>query len=189
LREWLKRIGTHALAVAVGLAVGYFLGMRGVPDKVTEHVRTAAAVQVETRQATQAATQVDTQAVRQRATRARTRTERKPDGTVITVRTVATADRIDTRAQLEHSERADLQSAKVQRFTSETLTVRESRRDWRVSLLVGAELAIAADPIGDVAYGLHAERRIIGPVWGGAWALGVGPARSWFAGLSVGVEF
>lgn len=56
------------------------------------------------------------------------------------------------------------------------------KAQWLVGPMVG--LGLDLKPV----YGAHVERRIVGPVWAGAWGLG-GPAGFTAAGVSVSLEF
>jgi hypothetical protein len=67
-------------------------------------------------------------------------------------------------------------------YRDRSVTVERSRPDWRVGALVGV------DPFhqlsGSLLYGGHVERRVLGPVWLGAWGL-----SSRAVGLSLSFEF
>ncbi len=71
-------------------------------------------------------------------------------------------------------------------FKSATKEVTNAKPQWRVNLLAGVETFNLKAPqlLGPVALGVQVERRLIGPVWIGAFGLSSGSA-----GLSVGVEF
>jgi len=63
----------------------------------------------------------------------------------------------------------------------------DSRPRWHASLLAGADLAPAWQPIagaGPLTLGAHVEYRPVGPLWVGAWVLHTGAA-----GVSMGIEF
>jgi hypothetical protein len=66
--------------------------------------------------------------------------------------------------------------------------VREKRVDaplnWHVSALVGASVNLKPLGMGPLRYGASVERRVLGPVWVGAWGLSSGEG-----GVSLGVVF
>lgn len=193
-----RKLLPYALAALGGLASGVFLGRCGPsPAEITEKTSTDATTHVERTEDVKASERIESEkkVAKHVTTKARTVTEKKPDGSTTTTRTVVrdehtgenTTEKRDTDTVRKDTLKGD------ESVHKDTLKVTTFKRDWRVSALVGAELVNpithAGSPIGSVAYGLHAERRIIGPIWGGVWGLGVGPARIWYAGFSLGVEF
>jgi hypothetical protein len=102
----------------------------------------------------------------------------KPDGT----RVEREVERTETKAT-EHAqaEAARASTAEGQRVAERTVTPRQPQ--WRAGVLVGAQLRL--DPLGvSPAVGAHVERRLLGPLWLGAWGLHTGSA-----GLSLSLEF
>lgn len=99
-----------------------------------------------------------------KTTKTRTKTTKKPDGTVIN-------DVTETRSD------TDTKSAGVS--TGSTLTAPAPR--WNVSLMGGASLNLK--PAG----GAHVTYRVAGPFTVGAWGLG-GPGIA-AGGVSLGVQF
>jgi hypothetical protein len=155
---------SHAIVSLVSLAVGgasaWYLRPPVVEtrteykDRVVEVVKTIRE-------------QVKTQTRRQ----VKTRTEEKPDGTKITVRTeTGTETKTETDTRSDGQKTASTEKVSVDRYWSP---------DWSVRGLAGVDLRSKA-----FTYGAAVERRVVGPVWLGAWALSSG-----VVGASVGVTF
>lgn len=102
-----------------------------------------------------------------------------PDGTrVVSTKLREVFDAVASQqteiVQAKQTERVFLQDER------HTKTVERSAPDWRVGGLVGVTLQPALRPV----YGLHVERRILGPVSLGAWGLSSG-----VIGASLSAEF
>ena len=113
----------------------------------------------------------------------RTRTEKRPDGTVVTVQTAQQGAATDAAAESKTTEVVH----DVQYKTVEVIRYRETRSgpDWLLSARVGSGL----DDLRP-SYGVEAQRRILGPIWAGAWLQGTALRRDALAGgVSVGVGF
>lgn len=91
--------------------------------------------------------------------------EKKPDGT-----TTTTTDERESTKTAERTETTERTDRKV-----ETKPVQPQ---WRASALVGVTPQLV--PV----YGAVVERRIVGPVHAGVWAIG---GATWAGGVSVGV--
>lgn len=90
---------------------------------------------------------------------------KNPDGTVTTERVITDKTQIDSK-----KETTEKQSS----------IVSNKKADWKVSASVGAESLKFTQPV----YGLHVERRILGPFFIGAY----GMTNSNY-GVSIGMEF
>lgn len=110
--------------------------------------------------------------VAKRDRRSKTTTTTKPDGSSTTV--TESHEREDTRTETARDTTAETATETERHAKEET---RVSEPDWRVGGMVGLS------GVGTV-YGGSIERRILGPVWLGAWGLSSGAF-----GVSVGVEF
>lgn len=182
------RLGPLALVALVALGVGYWLGVRRAPARIEEKSHTEDKRQIslvgDTKVAEKIGEKTDKKVRREHVAV-------RPDGTVSSV-TVTTSDTTKDR-QEDRQQSSTMKVDETRSLTLDKLTIKTSQRDWRVSALVGGSLVNPltnnGNPFGRIAYGLHAERRVIGPVWIGLWGLGVGDARTWYAGASLGVEF
>lgn len=178
------------LAVAVlCLGLGYFAGARGRPVHVEEKSHVEEKTHVEKTEEVKAAEKVVEVKRRVRVVKRETY---RPDGTVAT-RTTSTTGDVTKTVGTSNVDTAKSETSDNLR-TVTTAKITDYRPNWRVSALVGAELQNPfrpqlRSPFGDIAYGVHTERRIIGPFWGGLWVLGVGPAKAWYGGASLGFEF
>lgn len=104
---------------------------------------------------------------------------RRADGSSVTTVDVASASEVNL--QLGQTVAADLshvQDVTAKRETSLVQTPAAPPR-WRVEGLVGLELH-GLQPV----YGGQVSRRVLGPLWAGAWGLSSG-----VGGVSVGVEW
>jgi hypothetical protein len=98
----------------------------------------------------------------------KTKTTKKPDGTVVTEETVRDAQ---TDTAITKDKTADTKTATTQI---------PLRNDWMVSVLGGTEAKLPLQPV----FGGHVQRRILGPIYVGAWGLSNGSL-----GLSLGGSF
>lgn len=97
-----------------------------------------------------------------------------PDGTV--------REREVEREDTKVAERTDAKTDTTTEGKGErVVTVTPRAPDWKAGFLVGAP--VLSSPLIPVI-GLHAERRILGPLWAGVWVLQPGSL-----GLSLSMEF
>lgn len=173
---------TYALCAAAGFALlggAFAAGRYTTPTRVeTETVEVVKEVRVAY------TVYRTTEAVAERRNvRETTHTERRPDGTEVSVRETVDLTHIDTARTAEGESVARTETAR----TTDIRTVTEYRRpDWRLTALVGVQLRIAPSTslFGPVVYGGQLERRIVGPVYLGAWGLSSG-----VAGASLSLAF
>lgn len=91
-----------------------------------------------------------------------------------------------TKADATVTANASKDTARASDSARESVSVTTNRPGWRVGILAGAALQQPLLPIaGPLTLGVHAERRIIGGVWIGAWTL----PQSGAVGASVALEF
>jgi hypothetical protein len=176
--QWPERPKLQA-ALAVGAAVllfggGMYAGSRVAPTRVQTRdvervvyrdrtVSVAVAAKTETRAETR-------HTVRTRVTR--------PDGT--------REERTETTRGVDVERREATASAQtVERerlvYRDREVKVERARPDWRAGALVGVD---PFHPLSGFVYGATVERRVLGPVWLGAWGL-----SSRAVGLSLSLEF
>jgi hypothetical protein len=170
------------LAVAALLAL---VGSFGVgrysraPSVVTKDV-----VRVEIRDVIKTQVVHDVQTVHDTETKLRTvtRWQTTPGGVTTVVQEVAR----DTQAETKRADHIDAKQDRETQQTSVTVHTVDARPTWSVSLMPGAQLAgaRAVDLYGPLVLGVAIERRILGPVWLGAWG-----STSGAAGLSLRGEF
>lgn len=76
---------------------------------------------------------------------------------------------------------ASTETKAIDRTASKTVT--SDRPQWHVGILAGGSLTTPLLSIaGPLTLGVHAERRIAGPFWGGVWALSSGQAGASLSG-------
>jgi hypothetical protein len=174
-----RGVGAAVLGALAFAAGGFLVGRSYGPERVVHEetvLREAASVTY--------TTIVTTVAVRERRNvRRATTVVRQPDGTTTRTRTEVDLTQVDTDSRTGEA------SATSQTSTEQSTlrTVTENRKDWRVGALVGTQLSLNAErglSVGPVVYGAHAERRIAGPFFFGAWGLSNGSL-----GLSLSAEF
>lgn len=169
------------LVAAVALAAGFLLGRSSAPARVEvrEVERVRVQLQERTATASAAASASDTRAARD-VERVRVV---KSDGTRIErTRVRARVEQHQAHAE-QHQAHAEVQLQ--QESARERVSVTTSQRpSWRAGALVGLQLRELRLPPGPLLYGAHVERRVLGPLWLGAWGLSSGAA-----GLSLSAEF
>lgn len=157
----LKRILVYLSGSLSLLALGFVLGRYATPPRTvtkTEYVDKIKVVKVKVRA-------VDTTKV--------TKTTKDPNGTEHTETTEHTTSHTETDTTRNESDR------------SKATTSTGYQPQWRVGALGGALIRPGSTPTWLV--GPQVERRIVGPVWLGAWGLG-GPGGG-AVGASLTVEF
>jgi hypothetical protein len=169
------------LVAAVALAAGFLLGRTSAPERV--ELQQVERVRVEWREReTSAAVSVGTQS---KATRREVRRSRvtTPDGTV---REREVEREVDEQHQAHAEQRLQLRDASGTAEAHRELrqVTSTARSTWRAGALVGLQLQALKVPPGPLVYGAHVERRVLGPLWLGAWGL-----SSRTAGLSLSAEF
>lgn len=148
------------VVVAVLCGVAFALGRWGQPARI-ETVEVETVRYVETVRTLVRTERVEAKHVHREETRA-------PDGTVRVVE--------DSRSHVAENTHATSDTARAGSIdTARQSVTTNDRPDWHVSALVG---------LPGPVYGAHVQRRILGPVSVGAWAL-----TSKAAGVSLGVEF
>lgn len=172
--HWFVYAAAGALLFCLGGAVGSIARKPDVKtvehvvyqDRVVEHtVTVAAAAKVETKRVVVYRDRV--------ITKDGTTTEHEVETDDTTARETASAT---TTHDTDRTTAVDRTASK---------TVSSDRPQWHVGILAGGSLTSPLLPIaGPLVLGVHAERRIAGPVWAGIWALSGGSA-----GASVTLEF
>jgi hypothetical protein len=167
-------------AALAALVAGFLTGRYSrSPQVVTKDV-----VRVETRDVVKTQVVHDVQTVHDVEIKLRTvtRWQTSPGGVTTVVQEVAR----DTQAETKRATHVD---AKQDRDTQQTvveLHTADARPSWSVAVLPGIQFAgaRAVDLYGPAVVGVAIERRILGPVWLGAWG-----STSGAAGLSLRGEF
>jgi hypothetical protein len=164
----------HWLAVVAGVAVlAAALGRYSAPVH-TETVERVKVVEVEKQvvaiQERVRVERVEVESAARQVHRQET-TTRAPDGTVTRQRTVdenteqhrasSTAGAVDSSTHVETTHSASTEGERRQ-------VVDVPRADWRVGVLAGVDTGLRP------TWGALVERRLLGPVSLGAWALGIG---------------
>lgn len=167
--------GAAALALIVAFAAGRFTAAK--PDvKTVEHV-VAQKVEVKAEQKVE---QKDTHTA-QTVIVYRDRVVHT-DGTVENKSQTVTTTGTDTHVT-EHDATTDTTHAAT--TSDRNQTVSSYRPEWHVGVLAGFEpLHMSPQLAGPFALGAQVERRVLGPIWLGAWGMSSG-----MAGVSVSVEF
>jgi hypothetical protein len=180
--------------VAVGVAIGWFVKPEPPIQEKIKVVEVTKEVVVTHEQVRVEVVHVKDSQVVERWHREKTE-ERKPDGTV-TQKEVEDKN-IDT---IVHDKENSTQ-VKVVEVTKEVVVNHDVfiertpvLKDWHVGALVGVMPRFDSPAETPVLVGVEAERRIIGPVWAGAWVMAGSPI-SHFAvtnatfGIKAGFEF
>lgn len=184
-RRWLYVALSVVLALGVGVAFGRFF----LPPRV--EVRTD---ETAVRKLAEARAEVEVLTHRLVAA------EKKEVRRVVVTRWLKSGEVERTEREHETTERETEEVTEAERLEENTKTVEEetkrstvsisdARANWRVGLLGGSSLTLnpVEAPLGNWHVGMYAERRLVGPVWGGAW--GHSNGRDWYAGVSLGMEF
>ncbi len=109
----------------------------------------------------------------------------KPDGTTVTKETTDLhVNKKETDVQVKYVDRVVEKTVYQDKIVEKTVVV-DNARNWRAGPLVGiAPQLLPVPSIGQVVYGAEVERRVLGQVWVGAWAVSSGSL-----GLTAKVEF
>ena len=179
------------VVVLVALLLAFFAGRYGTPTKtVTVHAETDHTAET---QLAQARAQINTL-----SEQVKTLNTRKHEvKTVYVTRDGTKTEQDVTDTDTEQTATAQTETQKVATAQTEThvdtthtasttTTVTAYRPEWRVSLLAGADMLHLDRPqlFGPIQLGAMVERRILGPVWVGAFGLSSG-----VGGLALSVEF
>ncbi len=215
IKELLARVGPYLVVALVCLALGYYGGSRGQPDRVEERSHVEEKSHVEEIGEVKAAERIrEDVKTRKQVTRVKKRVEFRPDGTKASETTTTTGVNTDVTRTGTTDRQSDTQTA----VEGSSVTVKDlykltdNRRNWRLSVLLGAQLrnpgsigslATGATPFNALVVGISAEARLgfipkVGDhLWVGVWAL-ANPQQMAIAhdplnylnvGLSLGVEF
>lgn len=175
-----RRDYIYAGAIAVAMCLGFGAGRWAAPDKVVtvdklvtvDRVVTVDKIRTEVQQVRVADVQHDVRYVRVR--------EKRPDGTV--------TDTV-TRDDKSHDHRDDLlhvdlsKTAATERVVyqdrEKVKLVERARPNWSAAFQPGYDLSLRRTSLGG-----SVERRVLGPLFAGAWANTTGAA-----GLTVRMEF
>ena len=104
----------------------------------------------------------------------------RPDGTVEKTEVEDTAAVTNEKTATDHARTED-HAGVIEHIKIETAIL----PDWRVSAKVGVSLGdLSFSALPPLVYGGAVERRIVGPLWGGAWGLSNGTV-----GISLTFEF
>lgn len=175
----LEQFGIVAVVGVVALGLGYSFGRYSTPERVVEHVRTA---EVERNAETTGVRTSDDERVSTAFVRV---LETKPDGTTIATERVEAVREVVKEVEV-------VRTVEVERvvYREKELLIESPKPAWRVALDLGvADAPHRVDVPGIPRYlpvvaSISAERRIVGPVFVGAWASST-PA----AGLRISLEF
>lgn len=168
-----------AAATLIAAAVGFFAGRGTAPTKTTERVVTVEKlVEVAAKEKTETTAHDESVATRD-ATVWRWRTVTRPSGEVVSTATRETVRTSDAKASSQEAKR-EAEVRYVDRIVEkETIKVVEAERaTWSI----GARAGLSSGP--RAVYGAEASRRIVGPLWLGAY---VTTAKE--AGLMLRVEW
>ena len=192
-------MSTHAkqvLAVLVmfaGICLAAFVAWRASVKQLPERVVTQE-VQVEVEKIVYQDRIVE-KVVYQQAVKAKTRKTRvvvtAPDGTKTDTTLVDNTTDTDTKIDQEKTKEVKVFVDRVVE-REVRVEVKANQPDWRVSALVGANAPLYPgllsgdqfDPLKHITYGVHVERRILGPFSLGRFGLTTGQV-----GVSAGLEF
>lgn len=186
------------IACVVGIAIGWFAHPQSV--RVEEKVRTVEVekqVVVEKEVVRVEVVHVKDTTVVERWHREKTE-EKKPDGTV-TIKEVEDRN-IDSHTK-ERENSTTVQVVEVEKqVVVEKEKIVEKRIEpilpnWHLGVLAGVAPRFDSPLDTPVVIGIEAERRILGPIWLGAWGMGGSPVVGGFkvvnasVGIKVGLEF
>lgn len=171
------RLRYVALVAVVALALGGAVGRFALPPRVETEERIVE--RVVTVERTRVVTEV------KEALRWRTKTivVEAPDGTKTTTTDTTAAKDTDNTTHSDSDTRRDTDTERVGRKVVDPGRTSQ----WRVGVLAGAAPLDAPGRLGVLHLGLHAERRLIGPLWVGV--MGHTNATSFFVGGSLTLEF
>jgi hypothetical protein len=166
-----------AVCGLVLLSGGFAAGRYVIPPKVvvTEKVKEVEKQVVVTKTEVKVVTVKDTTTV----VRYKERTEKKPDGTVITEIEGGTEEHVDESTDTE-VKKDDIAVKESSKDVEKTKTV-ENRPDW----LIGVGAGVALTSVTELpVLQLSVDRRIFGPVFGGLVVSNKG-----FVGIGIKIEF
>ena len=171
-REWLKRGGLVALGAGLGVLGTAWLR----PAKVVEKTRTVdRVVQVKA----ESRAEIRQEAKQETVERVRVVYRwRKPDGSEVTKETESEGRRTETERRGSSEDRRVL-ALRHEQIAERVKLIERSAPNWGIGAQAGLRL-------GDLkpVFGGEVSRRVVGPVWLGAWA-----NTSGAFGLSARVEF
>jgi hypothetical protein len=180
----IKKYFIYALIVIVLLAVGYAFGRFTTPNKVV----TQTVTKIQTQTVVQFKDRIVTKVVYVKAKQTAlakdivTTTTKKKNGEVTTV--THEHEQYDTSTQI--AKNTDITKTDVNKVNTTTDTqtistkvIENSKPDWQLHVLGGIDLTHSFNPI----FGGEVDRRILGPIFVGAWGLSNGSA-----GLSLSLE-
>lgn len=183
----MRRVGPFLLTALVAAGVGYWSGRKAVPERLETKERLHEEVKLVERMS-----EVETK-TKQR-TKVVNKKKYRKDGTLSSETTSITGEHLTKHADTKID--ANLEANR--RLETSTLVVNH-KADWRLTALLGTQLQnplTAGNP--NLLIGLSAERRILGPFWGGLFVAGTFPARpgvdlrregALYGGLSLSLEF
>jgi hypothetical protein len=165
------------------LLAAFFAGRSSVPTRV--ETKTVERVVYQDRVVTKTVTVQGEAKVETRVVYRDRTTIQKPDGTVVH-RDIERTEADTESSKVSSNSAEKVQETAVQREKAASKVQESASPQWRVNLLAGVEPLHLDRPqlFGPVALGLQVERRIIGPLWVGAFGLSSG-----VGGVSVGLEF
>ncbi len=120
---------------------------------------------------------------------------KKPDGTVITEKKTSDQTKIGINEKQASSLSVDVTDVHTVESKTETLKITDATKQYHLRLDIGAGARFVGQLTPILSFGVGAERRIIGPFFGGLWVHSnlnfVSPGTPPYeitAGLSIGVE-
>lgn len=200
--DLVKKFGPKAVPIVVALLVGIGAGWFAKPDvvKVEEKLKVVEVVKEVVVQHETVRVEVvrvkDTQVV-ERWHREKTETK-TPDGTVVTKEVE------DKNIDSIIKEKENSTEVKIVEVIKEVVVEKEVIKEkvvtpmlaqWHLGVLVGTAPRFDSPTDTPLLIGVEAERRILGPVWLGAWGMAGSPVVGGFKvvnaslGLKVGFEF
>lgn len=204
LKALAGRVWPFALTALLALGIGYWSGSRALPARLEERSRVEE--RTETSKVTykrvneRSTTDKKTEKTRTKVTKT---VKYRKDGTKSSETTTEIGD-ITKKTEVGTEDRQS-DTKKDEKTVAERTETREKvveyrRSDWRVTALVGAQLQNPLQNAGNpfspnLFVGLNAERRIIGPFWGGVFVAGsfpvapLGAPKAMYAGVSISLEF
>jgi len=192
---------TVGIAAAVGILIGTGLGWKLKPDVVKTETQIKV-VEVE-KQVVVEHESVRVEIVKVKDVQVVDRWHREyeqtksPDGTVITKET---EDRNIDSIVKEKENNTEVKIVEVikeivvEKEVNKIVTVTPVLAQWHMGLMAGVAPRLDNVALTPVMVGIEVERRILGPVWVGAWGMAGSPVTGFnvvngTAGLKLGVEF
>jgi hypothetical protein len=183
------------LAFVLVFGVGYWEGHSHVPvktviqEKVVEKIVTQVQTQVQT------SDNVNDQKKDDENIHTVTTIVKKPDGTTTTqIVSDTNDDKSDTKVEVKYVDRVQTVTQTVEKTVEVTKTVETAKPNWMVKAMAGAsfnqsKLQPTAPFINPIYLGLSVDRRIIGPVYLGAWGMTTTNLNNNIVGLSLSFQF